>query len=138
MNINEERFNPETYMVIDRITGEEIKVDIFIDKVKKAGWEKVWAKTIAEYMKLSGGGVQKVLSYLIAEKDSRNLIHGTHRGIAEELAVAPATVSKVLAKAQKEHFIKKVSNGVWFLDPRMIRYGSNGHGVMLLKLWDEL
>ena len=137
MELTDEHFNPETYMVIDRITGEEVQVHIFIEKVKENGWEKAWAKTLAEYMNINGTGVQKVLSYFLAERDNNNIVVGTNRGIAKKIGVSSRTVNRTMVAMQEKGFLKKVQNGLWFVSPRMIRNGYNGKGVMLLRLWDE-
>ncbi len=77
--------NPATYMLIDRITGEEIDIKIFIERCNDDYWEKAYAKTIAEYIGLTGSGYNKVLSYLLKEKNVDNMIIGTVRSISQTL-----------------------------------------------------
>ena len=71
-NVKEESyFNPGTYMVIDRVTGEEINVSIFIEKASVNGWQKAFAKTLSEYIKCGDGKSVDLLAHIIENKDSR-------------------------------------------------------------------
>ena len=65
----EKYFNPATYMVIDRVTGEELNVDIFIEKASTAGWQKAYAKTVSEYIKCGDGKSVDLLAYIIENKE---------------------------------------------------------------------
>jgi len=134
----EDYFNPATYVVVDRVTGEEIDVDIFVEKASKNYWEKAYARTIAEYIGVTGTGQNKVLAYLIKAKDINNRIIGTVKAIAEKADVSDRTVAGVLKLLQERELVKKLQNGVYLLSPHVLRHGSKTRGAMLLRLWEEV
>ena len=133
-----DRFNPATYMVVDRITGEEVDVAIFIEKASKSGWQKAYAKTLASYINIAGDKASAVLSYLIEEKDSSNLVHGTQAEIATNSGASIAVTKRVIKKLLEKDMIKIVRSGCYMLTPKMIRIGNNYQGAMLLRLWDSI
>lgn len=131
-------FNPATYAVIDKVTGEEIDVDIFVEKASNSYWEKAYAKTIAEYIGVTGTGQNKVLAYLIRAKDINNRIIGTVKVISEQAGVSSRTVAGILKLLQESGLVKKLQNGVYLLSPHVLKHGSKTRGAMLLRLWDEV
>ena len=137
LKTEESHFNSETYAVICRITGEEVPVQIFIEKASKEYWERAYAKTLAEYINVSGSNPNKVLAYLIKNKNVDNYILNTVRGIADELKISKTHVSDVFKVLKDKGFLKKMRNGCYFLSPEILRHGSKTRGAMLLRLWDE-
>jgi len=133
-----DRFNSSTYKLIDLVTGEEVPLQAFVERVTKDKWEKAYAKTLAEYIGMGGNEACKVLAYLIAERTSKNLILGTHKEVAEDAGVSARFVSKLYAVLMNRGMLKKVRNGCYFLNPEIICYGKKTHGAMLLRLWGEL
>ena len=133
----DERFNPAAYTVTDNTTGEIVDVDMFIDTVQKSGWEKVYAAMLSDYIGLAGNMPSRVLGYLLKARDGRNIIIGTHKKIAKDSGVSLPSVKKVFKILLDKGFIKKVSNGVYMLTPRMIRHGHIGRGVMMMRLWAD-
>lgn len=133
-----DRFNPATYMVIDKITGEEIDVAVFVEKASKNGWQKAYAKTLASYINIAGDKASAVLSYLIQEKDASNLVHGTQAEIANNAGASIAVTKRVMKKLIDKEMIKIVRSGCYMLTPKMIRIGNNYQGAMLLRLWDNI
>jgi len=132
------RFNPDTYAVIDRITGEEIPIKLFIERVTKDKWEKAYAKTLAEYIGVAGDEAGKVLAYLIINRDSKNIIHGTYVELASEIGVSTRFLTTLFSKLRDKGLLKRVRNGSYFLNPDVICYGSKVHGAMLLRIWGEV
>ncbi len=135
--MRDDYFNPDTYMVIDRVTGEEVPVQIFIKDASAGYWEKAYAKTLAEYIGITGSSYNKVLAYLIKEKTASNIINGTVRSISTELGIAPASTAKLFKILQDREFLKKVRNGCYMLSPALLRHGSNTRGAMMLRLWGD-
>lgn len=136
--MEDERFNPATYMVIDRITGEEIPIQIFVEHTSSKYWEKAYAKTLAEYIGITGTSANKLLAYFIKEKDSKNRIIGTVRNIAKEVSVSEGSAVKVFRLLREKKFLKKVNNGCYMLSPTLLVHGSKTHGAMLLRIWGEI
>jgi len=132
------RFNSDTYIVTDKITGEEVPMQLFVERVSKDKWQKAYAKTLADYIGVSGDASGKVLAYLIENKDSKNLILGTHRELADKIGVSTRFLTTMFSKLGSKDMLKKVRNGCYFLNPKVMCYGSKVHGSMLLRVWGEL
>lgn len=138
MKDHSEYFNPSTYEITDKITGEVVDIQLFIERVTKDKWEKAYAKTIAEYIGIGGSASCKVLAHLISARDSKNLILGTQREIAKELQIAPKSVSTVFKVLRERDMLKEIRSGCYFLSPKVIAYGNRVHGAMLLRIWGEI
>ncbi len=136
--IKEAHFNPETYAVVDKISGEEIPIQIFIERANAEYWEKAYSKTIAEYIGVGGNAACRVLAYLLVTKTDKNLVHGTMREIAEKTKSQATAVNKVFKALYARDLMKKVRNGCYFVSPHILRYGSQTHGAMLLRLWGKI
>ena len=61
----EVRFNPDTYMVIDRITGEEVPTKMFVKEIEKGQWEKAYTHLLADYIEAPGDHSCRILAYLL-------------------------------------------------------------------------
>jgi len=132
------RFNPETYSVIDRVTGEEVPMKLFVERVSKDKWQRAYAQTLAEYIGVTGDASSKVLAYIISEKDSKNLIHGTHIELSAKIGVSTRFLTMMFMKLREKGMIKRIRNGCYFLNPSVISYGSRVHGSMLMRIWGEI
>jgi ribosomal protein S25 len=138
MKYENNRFNPATYMVIDRITGEEVPIQIFIEQANCEYWEKAYAKTLAEYIGIVGVGSSNVLAFIIKNKQKNNLLVSTFEEIAKKSNVARSTVDRIFKELKKRGFIKKVRNGCYMVSPKLLVHGSKTHGAMLLRIWGEI
>ncbi len=133
--MNKIPFTHNRYMIINKVTGEEVPIQTFI---KEAGiGEKAHVKTLAEYIGITGTSYNKVLAYLIKEKTASNIINGTVRSISAELGIAPASTAKLFKIMQDREFLKKVRNGCYMLSPALLRHGSSTRGAMMLRLWGD-
>lgn len=133
----EEHFNPHTYKVIDSVTGEEIPVQVFIEKANKEYWEKAYAKTLAEYIGVTGSANCKVLAYIIKEKNIDNILLCTVRGMASNLDISATCVQTMMKLLQEKKHIKKICNGQYLVNPNLLRHGSRNRGAMLIRLWGD-
>ena len=131
-------FNPDTYEVTDKVTGEVVDIKLFISRVTKDKWEKSYAKTLAEYIGIGGTASCKVLAYLISNRTSKNLILGTQKEIAEELMISKKSVSTIFKILRERRMLKEVRSGCYFLSPKVIAYGNKVHGAMLLRVWGDI
>jgi hypothetical protein len=127
----------DKYMMVNTRTGEMLSVDIFIEKIPKEYWERAYAKVLAEYIGVAGTATNKVLAWLIKNKDSNNRIIGTFAKIAEECGTTVPTVSTLFQKLYKKEFIRKVQNGIYMLSPSLLRHGSQTKGAVLFKKWGD-
>ena len=131
-------FNPSTYIVIDRITGEEVNVEFFIEKASRKDWEKTYAKTLSEYIKCGDGKSVVLLAYLLEKKDIKNIVSGTQRELAAKAKVSLDVVTRTMRALQKKNLIKKVRSGSYMIDPDIMRYGSKSVGIILMREWGKL
>jgi len=131
------QFNSVTYMVVDRVTGEEIDIRIFVEQVGKDKWEKAFAKTLSEYIGAGGNSVCSVLAYIIRNHNPQNLVLATYSEIAEECKCSPTTVGKFFKALYAKKLMHEVRGGCYFLSPNVMSYGKKSHGAMLLRLWDK-
>ena len=131
-------FNPATYMVVDRVTGEEINIAIFIEQASVNGWQKAYAKTVAEYIKCGGGSCVELLAYILVKKDNTNLLHGTQREIAVSAKVSLAVVSRTIKALTDKKLIKKVRSGCYMVSPKIMANGGHNVGAMMFRLWGEI
>ena len=135
--MEEAHFNPATYTITDNLTGEIVNIQLFIERSSKDYWEKAFAKTLAEYIGLGGSSASRILAYLIKNKDSKNLVGGTVRSIAEDCKVSTSAVVKLFKVLQTKQFLRKVRSGTYMISPEMMRHGSKTQGAMLLRIWDQ-
>lgn len=134
----EDYFNPATYMVTDRVTGEELNVDIFIEKVSQKGWQKSYAKTLCEYIKCADGKAVDLLAYMLESKEYNNMIHGTYRELSTKSNVSVSVVARTFKILLDKKLIKKVRTGCHLLQPRILGNGNKKVGSMMLRLWGDL
>ncbi|WP_150137957.1 replication/maintenance protein RepL [Candidatus Enterovibrio escicola] len=137
-NSDSDYFNPATYEVRDKITGEILDVSIFIERAKQNGWEKAYAKTLGEYIKCGGGQATEFLAYILEKKDPRNMLYGTQREFAAKTGVSLPVINKTMKALEQVNLIKKVRSGAYMLSPNVIRNGSNKTGVILFRLWKDV
>ena len=130
-------FNPATYQVIDRVTGEEVDVAIFVEKARSGGWQKAYAKTLAEYIQCGDGQAVAFLAYILKKKDSKNYIHGTQREFAEKCKVSLSIINRTMKSLEKKGLLKKVRNGCYMLSPEVIRNGSDKMGAIMFRVWKD-
>lgn len=128
-------FNPATYQVIDVVTGEVVDMAIFIEKVEKSGWEKAYAKTLADYINCAGDKSSMLLAWIISNREKGNLIHGTQAEIADMSKVSLPVVKRVMRKLVEKDFIRKIRSGTYMVTPKMIRNGNNVMGAIMVRTW---
>jgi len=121
----------------NKLTGEIIELDLLATR-DGGSFEKVFVKELATFIGCSGNSHNKVLSYLLNNKNSKNQVIGTQRGIAEKIDVSVSTVIKVFKALADFNYIKLKQSGVYIINPDVIHYGSTGNKVAILKVWTGL
>jgi DNA-binding transcriptional ArsR family regulator len=130
-------FNPATYEVRCKITGEVLDVNIFVERARATGWQKAYAKTLAEYIKCGGGQATEFLAYMLEKKDHSNMIYGTQRELSEITGVSLPVVSKTIKALKQKRLVKIIRSGAYMLSPDIMRNGSDKAGVMLFRCWRD-
>lgn len=131
-----ETTSDDTYGIINLKTGEIEPVSVYEDK-RKERWDKVWAKTLAELLDMSGESRTKVIAYLIRNKDHKNVIMATIRKIAEDTGISAKTVNRTLLQLEKANFILRLQNGAIMFSPHIIQPGKSWQGVAVLRRWND-
>lgn len=134
--MEEDRFNPETYAVIDRITGEEVPIQIFIEMSGREYWEKTYSKVLADYIGIGGNAACRILAFIIKEKNSSNLVLSTIREASKKSKADGKTVQRVFNALYEKKLMRKIRSGCYFVSPNLLRHGSKTQGAMLLRLWN--
>ena len=122
-------------VLINKRTGEEIDVAIFVQTARQAGWEKAYADVLAGYIDCGGSKSATALAWIIKSRKNGNYIYETQTEIAEQSGVSVSVVKTLFKKLIAKGFVKKVNIGKYIVSPRMIRNGDNQKGAMNLKLW---
>jgi len=129
---------PNDLIVIDKRTGEELDVAIFVNTVKQTGWEKAYADVLAGYIDCGGSKSATVLAWIIKNRTSGNLVLGTQVEISEKSKVSLSVVKAVIKKLLEKGFMKRENIGRYMITPRMIRNGDNVKGVINFQYWDNI
>lgn len=137
MGVKHDYFNPATYEVRDKVTGEILDVAFFVEKVRQSGWQKAYAKTLAEYIKCGDGQAVNFLAYMLEKKDPKNQILGTQRELSQKCGVSLSIVSKTIKSLERKGLIKKIRNGCYMLSPDVMRNGSDKVGTIMFRMWRD-
>ena len=124
----------DRYQIIDMLTGITEPIKVY---EKKAGerWDKVWARSLADLLDLSGESRTKIIAYLIRKKDYKNVIMATIRKIAEDTEVSTKTVNRTLLQLEEAKFIIRLQNGAIMFSPHIIQPGKSWQGVAVMRRW---
>ena len=68
---------------------------------------------------------------------SNNLFIGTYDKISKDVGVCRQTVATIMKKLQTNNFIKRVQNGVWFVNPNILMKGNDHKRQMLLTYYES-
>ena len=127
----------DKYLVVDKETGEVLEIDMFIDKVPKEYWEKAYAKSLGDYVGAAGNASAEILAWILQNKSSDNVVLGSFAEIAKQCSTTKSTVSLLFQKLYGKNLMKKIRAGHYMLSPKVMRYGGNTKGAMVLRLWED-
>ena len=125
------------YVIVNKFTGEELPFDVFVQKADGKYWEKAYAPILAEYLCCVGTSANKVLAYVVKNKDTNNMLIGSVAVIAKGAEVSSKTVTTVFKALRKAGMLKLRQNGVYMLSPNLLRQGSKTKGAVLIRTWEE-
>ena len=132
-----EYFTSDKYMLVERKTGKEVNMQVFL-KNNKGGWEKAYAEQLAIFIGSVSSSTTDILAFLIKNRSAENLIYGTYVSLAKEIKVSKPTLVKVFKALKERNMVKKVRNGVYFVNPHIIRNGYGLNGAILMSEWERL
>lgn len=125
----------EDWQLINRKTGE-IR-DIVLFEGKRDKWQKVYAKSLASMLELTGDQQTHVVAYLIKVKYYDNTIHETVRSVANATGVSPKTVHRTFKILQDNNYLHKIRNGQWRFSPHVMVNGKAAVGAAVFRSWKE-
>jgi hypothetical protein len=134
---NDILINPKEYQIINKSTGVVVDMDVIMKKCDAKGWQKTYAKSLAGMVDC-GGGVAKVIAYILKNKNVDNMIIGTYQQIADKSGVSKRTVATAFKELSSKGFLRVKSPSCYMLDPNVMRYGSAGKGVALITVWANI
>lgn len=135
MNIND--LNLEKWHLVHKSTGESIDIDL-LKTHDDGAFNKVFLNELAAMIDCTGNSSEKVLGWILENKDNKNEIHGTQREIAKEVVVGVATVARIFKALQEGGYLYRKRSGTYFLNPAMINGGGAGDKLTVVKLWSNL
>ena len=126
-------------LLIDPETNETILVDQITKR--SYGTKQFWKVYLMDFLTVLGIIDSKQLDifiYIAENKNaSNNLFVGTYSKIAKDVGVSKPTISAIMKKLQDNHFIKKVQNGVWFVNPNILMKGGDYKRQILLSYYQS-
>ena len=131
--MSEEAKISSDWQLIHKHTGE-IR-DIVLFEGKQERWDKVYAKSLASMLDISGDERTKVISYLIRKSNYENKIPETVRSIAAGTSVSTRTVQTVMSLLQEKNYIHKIRNGLYMFSPHVIVTGQKNMGAAVYRSW---
>ena len=124
-------------IVRNKVTGEDVSVVTLKNNTGFEQWEKIVASYMASMLNLSGSAKTKFLVFVLVQKDEKNRIFGSYDDLAKQADVSIGTVKCLMPKLIKEQIVKRIMNGVFMVDPKMIRPGQRYKGAVLFDIWEE-
>ncbi len=126
-------------ILIDQDTGELIQVDQITKRVY--GTKAFWKVYLMDFLQVLGIIESRQLDVFvyIAEHTSPadNLFIGTYDKIGKDTGVSRQTIAKIMRKLQDQHFIRKVQNGVWAVNPNVLMKGNDTKRQILLSYYNN-
>ena len=111
--------------------GKELPVDRSFEITHKAEMAKMHEATNTP--------AGKVQAYIIRQtKLDRCLFEHSISETSQEIGVCKTTVSQVFRNNQKSDLMRYYKDGVWAVNPRLLRRGTGGKFIMLLKFYYSL
>lgn len=124
---------------IDADTGEVIVVDQISKRTY--GTKNFWKCYLMDFLTVLGIIDSKQLDVFIyiAEntQQANNMFIGTYAKIAKDVGVCRQTIATIMKKLQENHFIKKVQNGVWLVNPNILMKGNDTKRQILLSYYQS-
>lgn len=124
---------------IDAETGELVTMD----NIKKIvyGQKNFWKCYLMDFLAVLGIIDNRQLDVFIYicenTNQSNNLFIGTYKKIAADVGCSKDTIAKIMKKLQEHNFIKRVQNGLWFVNPDLLMKGNDHKRQVLLSYYQS-
>lgn len=125
--------------LIDQDTGELIEVEQITKRTY--GQKAFWKLYLMDFLQILGGFEYKQLDVLIFilenAEAANNTFIGTYRSLEKSVGVSYDTVRRTMTLLQRKNFMKRVSNGVYQISPRIMMKGDEFKKQLLLNYYDD-
>ena len=125
----------DDWQLVNKKTGETKELILFEDSDKHERWEKVYAKSLANLLEITGDEKTRVIAYMIKVKDYENRVMETIRSIAEATNCSKTTVNIVVQLLQENKYLHKIRNGLWRFSPHVMVNGHAAVGAAVFRYW---
>jgi len=125
--------------LLDTETGELMHVDQ-ITKMTY-GSKNFWKCYLMDFLTVLGIIDNKqvdIFIYIVENTNqSNNVFLGTYKKIASDIGCSSATIAAIMKKLQVNHFIKKLQNGAWLVNPNILMKGNDRKRQILLSYYES-
>ena len=123
----------------DLSTGEVFLVDQITKVVY--GSKSFWKVYLCDFLSVLGIFDSKqvdIFIYIVSNTNqTTNQFVGTYQKISDDLHVSRPTIAKIMRKLQTHNFIKKIQNGLWFVNPNILMRGNDFKRQILLTYYES-
>ena len=123
--------------LLDLETGEQMMVDQITKRVY--GDRQFWKVYLMDFLSVLGiiDSKQVDVFIYVAENTNQanNLFIGSYAKIAKDLGFSRTTVYTIFKKLQANHFVRRVQNGVWMVNPDILMKGNGNKRQILLSYY---
>lgn len=123
---------------INNKTGEVEEFNVINSYDTDFNFEKIWLSHILESLEVIGNQKIKVLNWLLANKNSSNMIIATQRAIATKSGVSYPVVNKTIKALIATKALSSEQTGVYMLNPDFMFKGGNTKRMNLLLKFNEI
>ena len=116
---------------------------VTFDNISKVvyGQKNFWKCYLMDFLAVLGIIDNKQLDIFVYicenTNPTTNLFIGTYKKIAQDVGCSQTTITKIMKKLQDHNFIKRVQNGLWFVNPDLLMKGNDNKRQMLLSYYQS-
>lgn len=121
-----------TQKYVNPHTGEVEDFQVISVEERDANFHKLWLGHIISTLDLIGNQKIKVLSFILENLNSENMLLMTLREIADKTEISYKTVADTFKALQESNFLKKVRSGTYQVNPDVIFKGGKDNRLNVL------
>jgi len=129
--------DPSDYQIVHKDTGEVDELDLYLTKGGAKGWNQTYPQEFARLLSFIGGQQAQLLSWMILNRNGDNLVLESVASISEKAGISKSTSARTLKALQSRDFLRKVKNGMYMVDPRLVSWGGSAF-QRLSRKWGDL
>ncbi|EOI3591728.1 replication/maintenance protein RepL [Proteus mirabilis] len=127
-----------TQSYVNETTGEVVEMNVVETISSDFNFEKIWLSHLLQALDCLGSKKVKVVSWLLENKDHKNVIIATQRKIAAESDTSLKTVAEVMKVLLTADVIRMEQQGVYLLNPEVIFKGDKCKRMNVLIKYNKL